>query len=140
MAASLPALSITGWAKAPEEKAFYLFSHFYESEKNQTTFYGSNVTNLQWLVSMYGHDPYEFAGQLRLALTNYLARYYDQVEVDVESDVGPQNVGVKVNFTVSSNVYEGGVRYSFGHLVEQNGKIAKLLSLINGTYQEAKGA
>lgn len=135
MAASLPALSITGWAKAPEEKAFYLFSHFYESEKNQTTIYGSNVTNLQWLVSMYGHDPYEFCAQLRLALTKYLDRYYDQVEVDVVSDNGPMNPETKVNFTVTSNVYEDGIRYSFGHLVEKNGKIAKLLSLINGTYQ-----
>lgn len=135
MAASLPALSITGWAKAPEEKAYYMFAHFYESQKNQTTIYGTNVTNLQWLVSMYGDDPAEFAGQVRVALTNYLGRYFDQVEVDVTHDSGPQNPGTKVNFTVASNVYENGVRYSFGHLVEQNGKVARLLSLINGDYQ-----
>lgn len=134
MTTYVPALSVTGWASSPEDKAYYLFSHFYESEKNQTLIYGKNVTNLQWLCSQYDHDIPEFCAQLRNALTSYLGRYYDQVEINTAHDDGPNNPGSIVKVTVSSTVYENGIKYSFGHLVEKNGKVAKLLTLVNGEY------
>ncbi len=134
MTTYVPALSITGWAGSPEDKAYYLFAHFYESEKNQTQVYGKNVTNLQWLCAQFEHDIPEFCGQLRKDLSKYLQRYYDQVEIDTTHNDNKSNPGSIVKVTVSSTVYVDGIKYSFGHLVEKNGKIAKLLTLVNGTY------
>jgi hypothetical protein len=134
MSAVVPTLSPVGWARSPEDKAFFLFSHFYESEKNQTRVYGNNVSNLQWLNAEYGTDIPEFCAQLRKTLTDYLGRHFDSVNVDVTSDMNT-NPGSQINIKVSSSVFENGIKYSFGHLVQQNGKVVKLLTLINGSYQ-----
>lgn len=130
-----PSLSLSGWAKSPEDVAYFLFADFYESQKNQTQTYGNNVSNLQWLVAEYGHDIPLFCQKLRETLTNYLNRYYDQVDIETAYESTAQNPGSLVKVTVSSTVYDNGVKYSFGHLVEKNGKVGKLLTLIaDGTY------
>src|SRR5437763_514978 len=134
MSAVVPTLSPVGWARSPEDKAYFLFSHFYESQKNQTRVYGNNVANLQWIVPTYGSDIPEFCAQLRKTLNDYLGRNFDSINVDVTSNLS-SNLGTQVDVTISTSVYQDGIKYSFGHLVQMNGKISKLLTLINGTYQ-----
>lgn len=134
MTVVLPTLSPSGWVKSPEEKAYFAFAHLYEAQKNQSLLYGKNVSNMQWLAAQYGHDIPEFCAQLRLCLEKYLGRYFEAVSVNISHNDTPANPGSKVNVTISSEVWDNGKRYSFGHLVEMNGKIAKLLTLINGEY------
>lgn len=134
MTTCVPTLSITGWAKTPEDMAYFLFAHAYESEKNQTTIYGDNVTNIQWLNERYGKDIPEFCAQLREGLTKYLERHYDSVQVDITHNDNASNPGSLITVTISTIVYKDGRKYSFGHLVEKNGQVAKLLTMINGAY------
>ncbi len=135
MSKVVPTLSPIGWAKSPEDKAYFLFSHFYESMKNQSRTYGNNVSNLQWLVERYGKNVPEFCAQLRNTLDAYLGRHFESVSIDVTSDLNVNSQSGLANVTISSSVYENGIRYSFGHLVQMNGKVTKLLTLINGNYQ-----
>lgn len=134
MTVCVPTLSLTGWAKTPEDMAYFLFAHAYESDKNQTIIYGDNVTSISWLNERYGRDITEFCAQLRSTFTNYLERHYDSVVVDISHNDNPTNTSSLITVTISSVVYKDGRKYSFGHLVEKNGQVAKLLTLVNGNY------
>ena len=130
----VPTLSITGWARTPEDMAYYLFAYLYEADKNQSTIYGKNVCTLAYLNATYGKDIPEFCGQLRTMLETYLGRHFDQVNVDITHDDTAGNTGSLVNVYINSTVYKNGRKYSFGHLVQKNGQVAKLLTLVNGDY------
>lgn len=133
MTIAVPTLSAAGWVRSPAEKADYLFSHFYESDKFQTYLYSNNVSNLQYLIEQFGHDIITVTQKLRSALEIYLARYYDVVTVEVTSeDVLAPTADGKITLRVFCRVIENGKEYSFGKLiVAMNSKLEKVITLNN---------
>ena len=127
-----PSLSAAGWVTSPAEKADLLLSHFYASVKNQTSLYGNNVSNLQWLVQRYGHDVVSLVTQVRSNLEVYLGRYYPAVNVEVGSNDSPSNDTNQITLRVFCQVTENGKQYSFGRLITTiNSKIEKIILLNN---------
>lgn len=128
----VPTLSTHGWVTSPPEKADFLISHFYESDKAQTYLYGSNITNLQWLIERYGHEIPSLCQQIRLALETYLGRYYQAATVEVLNDASAENKTSKVMLRLYCSVVEEGVTYSIGKLLTiSDSKFEKITDLNN---------
>lgn len=128
----VPSLSVRGWIVAIPEKADLLFSHFFESDGYQSYIYGSNVSNLQNLVRLYGHAPELLCENIRNTLFTYLGRYYPSVNVDVTFDTSVDN---KISVTIFIDVVEENRKYQFSRLLMvTNSKIEKVIKLNNDGY------
>ena len=134
MAKCVPTLSPTGWARTPEDMAYFLFAYLYEADKNQSTIYGKNVSTISDLNAMYGNDIPEFCSKLKEMLSDYLGRHFDQVDIDITHNDNATNETSLVNVVISSSIYHNGRKYSFGHMIEKNGQVARLLTQVNGSY------
>lgn len=120
---ALPTLSSNGWVKSPAEKADFLLSHFYESDKFQTYLYGDNVSNVQWLVEQHGHDVVAICSQLKRVLELYLGRYFDTASVQVTSNDNPTynpspHQASDITLRVVASVTQDGKEYTFARLIE----------------------
>lgn len=135
MAIPVPTLSVKGWVTSAAQKADSLISHFYESDKRQTALYGDNVSNLQWVIEQYGHNPLLVCTQLRDELSRYLARYYQSVSVDVTPAGTDKTPGTALTLALYCDVIDDGKQYSFGRLINVNdSKFATIKKLNeNGT-------
>lgn len=136
MADIIPAatLSMSGWVRAPAEKADALLSDCFVADKSQTTVYGDNVTSIQWLIQRYGSAPSEAAVQIRTALERYLGRYYpDGLSVEVRHDDTPANLTGIITLVIDVVFTEGSSRYSLGReLQTRDSKILKIAKINNG--------
>lgn len=133
----VPTLSSAGWVRSASQKADFLLSHFYESDKFQTYIYGQNVTNLQWLIEQYGHDIIKVCQEIQRALELYLGRYYESVAINVVSDDDPAinavpNETSSIKLRLYAQVTEKGKDYSFARLImATNSKFASIVKLNN---------
>ena len=133
---AVPTLSSAGWVRSPAEKADFLLSHFYESDKFQTYLYGKNVANLQWLIEQHGHNITKLCSEIRLTLEQYLGRYYEAVSIEVVSNDQTGTAGDtesnSVQLRVFCQVTENGKDSSFGRLMMQtNSKFQSVVKLNN---------
>lgn len=137
MTVAVPTLSSAGWVRAPADKADFLMSHFFESDKFQTLLYGQNVCNLQWLIERYGHDMTLVCQEIRRDVQVYLARYYDTANVQVTVDTDPAyntvvNDSSFVKLRLVMTVTENGKEYSIAKLIEiSDGKFKRIANMIN---------
>lgn len=137
MTVAVPTLSTLGWVRAPAEKADFLFSHFYTSDKFQTYLYGDQVANVQWLVEQYGHDPLTFCQHVKTTLEQYLGRYYDFVLVEATSDDdatynASPNQGTQIKVRLYVRVTENGKDYTFAKLISaSDSKFQAIIDLNN---------
>lgn len=128
----VPTLSIKGWVTSPAERADFLMSHFYESDKLQSLIYGDNVSSLQWLIEQYGHSIPTLSERLRMTLMDYLGAYYDAVNIDVVSDDSADNLTGRVTLTIKCRVTQDAQEYSFGKLLTlTNSKFDKIIDFNN---------
>lgn len=133
MTIAVPTLSASGWVRAPAEKADFLLSHFYESDKFQTYIYGTNVTNLQWLIQEYGHDLVRLCSEISRSVEAYLGRYYDQATAQcIALDAREGEPEGSSTLKLFCQVFENGKEYSIGRLiVATNSKFEKIMKLNN---------
>lgn len=130
---------MSGWVSSSSEKADALMAHFYESDKAQTLLYGTNVTNLQYIVEQFGHDVISLQQRLRTELETYLGRYYDYVAVTISSNDSVANPVSQIELKIYADVTEGATQYSFGKLlVVSNSKIQKIANLNNYGFTDSQ--
>lgn len=112
----VPTLSTHGWVTNTAEKIDFLLAHWVESDAEQDTIYGNNVTNLQEVIQKYNDDPHRIASEIQNKLGAYLSRYYPD-GVIVETSVTPakdqepvnefrMNIGVVIVFKVGDKEYK----------------------------------
>lgn len=98
----VPTLSLDGWVKSTAEKADYLISHFYLSERSQTFLYLREVASMQWIVQETQGDPSSTCKLLREEISKYFGRYFTNVTVDATFSHDPPNSGkIAIRFFVS---------------------------------------
>lgn len=137
MSIAVPTLSSNGWVRAPAEKADFLLSHFYESDKFQTYLYGEGITSIQWIIEQYGHDIIACCSELRRALELYLGRYFDSVTAQVTSNdnitYNPvPHQGSDITLRLVCSVTQDGKEYSFARLiVTSDSKFQRVINLNN---------
>jgi hypothetical protein len=130
---SVPALSATGWTRSPAEKADYLMSHFYESDKFQTYLYGLNVCSLPWLIEQYGNEPARVCREIEDQLGAYLSRYYDSAVVQCVANDNPDvNPTSEITLRLYCQVTEEGKEYVIARLImTKDSKFQKIVKLNN---------
>jgi hypothetical protein len=133
MTIAVPTLSATGWTRSPAEKADFLMSHFYESDKFQTYLYGQNVTNLQWLIEQYGNDPARVCREIQDGLQAYLSRYYDSAVVQCTANDNPAiNPTSEITLKLFCQVVENGKEYVIARLImSKDSKFQSIVKMNN---------
>jgi hypothetical protein len=135
MSEVMPTLSTFGWVMNPLEKLDFALAHFFESDKLQTSIYGSNVTSFPWILEQHSHDVIQAADQVRSALNTYLSRYYDGANVDVK--VTPENTtspGSRMRMSLAVSVIDNGSEYQASRLALLSE--GKLLQFINANNED----
>lgn len=127
-----PTLTPQGWLVNPAEKIDAALAHCFAAHKSQTALYGDNVTSIQWLLEQYRSDISDLCMKMRQALSDFLNRYFDAVDVDVISDTSSDPSASKINLRISITFFQDGKQYSAGKLLHtQNGKLAGVFNIIN---------
>lgn len=132
MAIEVPTLSSAGWLSGPAEKIDRLMSYYFTSERSQSTLFAGSVVSLPYHLQKYSHDEGTLREVIRDALRDYLEPHFDQVVVNIRTDVpNPDDPG-RINLTFDVELVQDGVRYSAGRLIEtHNGSMLKLINLNN---------
>lgn len=104
----VPSLSSRGWVSDVIGKMDMLLANFLTSDYSQTELYLGNISSMQYLVKVYGNDPRTFSQELQRKLEDYIGRYFDAVQVkvetwyiDTEMNDGPYGVKIVITGVVS---------------------------------------
>lgn len=100
----VPSLSSRGWVSDVIGKMDMLLANFLTSDYSQTELYLGNISSMQYLVKVYGSDPRTFSQELQRKLEDYIGRYFDAVQVKVETwylntEMNDGPYGVKIVIT-----------------------------------------
>ena len=129
----VPSLSPAGWVTDVATKADILMAWFFESIKSQTYIYGSNVSNLQWLIEEYGSNTMTLTSQISSTLEIYLGRYFDFVSATVTADDTPSNLNGSITITIHCLITDNGIQYSLGKLLQvSDSTVIDIININNG--------
>ena len=133
MSAPVPTLSSDGFVTAIPSKADRLLSYFFLSQASQSNAYRGKIASLPSLIQQYGNDDYSLRTALERTLTDMLGSYFEQVSVTVTVTKGDDTkVPGRMDVSVSVDVIDNGISYSFGRLVQVlNSKIQRIIDLNN---------
>jgi hypothetical protein len=128
----VPTLSFSGWVKSTAEKADYVFSHFYLSERSQTALYRNQVSSLQWIIQNKQGDMTGTCQLIRETLGAYFGRYFKNVSVEVTFKEDPPNTGKVLIKMFIAFFDDEGKEFNLTRLAElENSKFAKIRKLNN---------
>ncbi len=131
MSKPVPSLSAAGWLESIAEKADAIMAYYILSEYSQSHLYKSHVTSLTWHIQQYGNDPGRLETRVGEDLNTYFTRYFEKVDVNVNTDTPNPLDPDRINLTIDITVYEGSQRYSLGKAIESiNGKVEKIQTII----------
>lgn len=129
----VPSLSMSGWTTNTVEKADFLLSHFFESDKAQSYLYRGNIANLQFIIEEHGDNFIAMCDKIRQTLESYLSRYYPRgVVVDVSnnaSEITSNEVTLRIYCRA---IEDDGKEVVFGKMLNvKDTKFSKIMSLNN---------
>jgi hypothetical protein len=129
----VPTLSTFGWVTSVPEKIDFLLTHFFVSDKYQSTLYKGNISNAQAIIQQYGNNITGITNALRDTLGSYLSRYFSNVNISVGyTDADPVNSSTKVEVQIGILFTENGVEYSAQKQIPLiDGRFANFQSLNN---------
>lgn len=128
----VPTLSFSGWIRSTPEKADYLFSHFYESERSQTFIYKDRVSNLQYIIQKNKNNITATCSEIQATLTTYFLAYFPIVVVEVDYQEVPVNSG-KITIRMYLTVTDvDGKEFNLSRLADLiDSKFDKVRKLVN---------
>lgn len=128
----VPTLSTDGWVETPIIKADRLFAHFFVSEYSQTFLYKGNVTSFPYIIQNNKEDPSGTASAVKISLTNYFNRYYENCDVAVDWKMAPEDTA-RVELEIYVELLDSdGVKFSLGNTVTLiDSKVEKVVKLNN---------
>lgn len=129
----VPTLSEDGWVKSTEERADYLFSHFFVSEYSQTALYTGAVSSFPYIIQKNQGDMINTVSDLRTALQIYFSRYFTNVKSEaVHTEDPPKSGKYRINLHVSFTD-EDGKDFALARVAEVlDSKLVKVLAINNG--------
>lgn len=129
----VPTLSLSGWVNEIREKSDRLLSYFFYSDASQSNLYYGNVTSLPDIIKRFGNEKDRIDREMREAMYNYLKRYFDIVDIDVEVTIPDDPTDDRMNLICRIAVGQNGIRYDFSKLVAiENSKIKEIIDRNNG--------
>lgn len=129
----VPSLGTQGWVTDEANKMDLLLSHFFLSDYNQTQLYPNNVISLPRIIQNNGNQIDGIINELKSKLTNYLKRYYDDVEVNLKGTPDPNtSPSIKFDLGVSIVVKDNTGTLTYENLIKtENSKLIDIIKLNN---------
>lgn len=130
---ALPSLSTYAWVKNPAEKVDFCMAHFVASEKNQTSLFAKNVSNLQWILEQYTEDMVGASDAVRRTLNTYLERYFDDINVETEiTEFNSEESLSRMVLIIRISIVDKGENYSVQRVMSiQDGRFKAFIQLNN---------
>jgi len=117
---AVPQLSVEGYVTNKNIIMMKLYEHFLASDYSQSNIFLHKVESLKFIISEHS-NPYDLKSNITSALTRLYERYFKNVEVLVDVDVGDSNNQLYIDVTC---VDDDGVRYTLSRTLEEvDGKI-----------------
>ena len=129
----VPSLGTQGWVTDDTNIMDLLLSHFFLSDYNQTQLYPGNVISLPEIIQKNSNQIDGIINELKNKLTNYLNRYYDDVEVNLEGDPDINtSPDIKFDLRISIVVKSNNGVDSYTNLIQtENSKLINIIKLNN---------
>lgn len=128
----VPTLSEDGWVTSTEERADYLFSHFFASEYSQTAFYVGTVASFPYIIQNNQGNMTNTVVALKNTLEKYFGRYFKNVVVDATHKEEPEKSGRVAITLYVSFTDEDGKEFVLARMAEMlNSKIVNILAINN---------
>lgn len=128
----VPTLTTAGWKTEIRDKADTLMSYFFYSDASQSNIYLGNITSLPKIIEEYGNEESSIRSQMESLLNQYLSRYFDYVDVNVDVRIPEDSVDNRMEVLMSVVVGEKGVKYDMSRLLRsKNGKIIEIIDRNN---------
>lgn len=132
MTASVPTLSEARWVNNVAEKADQLVAYYFAADASQTHLYPDAVVSLPAHVQQYGNDETQLRLKVRESLERYLREYFEQVIVDVTTELPSPDDTNRINLTLECNIVDNGVSYSLSRLITVvNSKVVQIVDILN---------
>ena len=133
MSTIVPTLSSVGWVTQLAEKADRLFAYYMTSEFSQSTLCYGHVTSLTYHIQQYGNDAILLKKRVEEDLTQYLSRYFDNLDLEVTTHLPDPDDPERINLRVSVVVYEKGKSYSLGReILSVKSQVERVINLNKG--------
>lgn len=129
----VPTLSEDGWVKTTEERADYLFAHFFVSEYSQTALYERAVASFPYIIQKNQGSITNTISELRQVLQSYFSRHFTNVKADAVANEDPPKSGkFRINLHVSFTD-EDGKEFALAKVANVlNSKLVNVLNINNG--------
>lgn len=130
----MPTLTIKGWVKSLEEVVDTALAHMLVSDYSQSNSHFGNITSFSWLVAKWGNRPADMAMETEHAITNYLSKYVDKVEVSVTYNFPDNSTSSKTyDLSIALTVYKGDQIYNLAEKIEIiDSKFKRVAEVSNG--------
>jgi len=115
-------LSTEGAIASPRAVMKRLMENFMVSDFSQTLFYGGNVASLRYIYSGFDNDIRQLELDITASLQTMYSRYFDNVEVFVETSLNED--GVSVDIAMEISVLERGTPYTLSEAVNTKDVLA----------------
>lgn len=128
----MPSLSANGWLVEFTERADALMAYYITSEHSQSYIYYGSITSLTYHIQQYGQSPNLLEDHVREDLSKYFRRYFDDIQLDVRTDIPDPDDPNRLNLTIDAIIIENGQRYSLGREVQTlNNRVVNVFTLNN---------
>ena len=131
MPVKVPSLTASGWLSEIGERADLLLAYYLTSEKSQSYVYYGSVTSLTYHVQRYGYDSSKLEQEVSRSLTDYFSRYFEDVDLDVTTQIPNSDDPERLNLRIDVLVSEKGERYRLGREIQVEKSTVKDIMKIN---------
>ena len=113
----VPTLSTAGWVSDVANMAVKLMDYFITSDVSQSQLYRGEITSLRHLVQRHGSNPTYLEEHVRTQLSNYLSRYFDDVQVNTRT-TGLDVADGRYTLVLDVMLSKDSKQHSLGRLIE----------------------
>ena len=127
-----PSLSENGWVQDSLQKADALFADFLVAEYSQSTLYPGQVSSMTYLIQKGSGDPTYTAELLENALSDYFAKYFNNITCSVTYPTGQTSSRVFLNIALAFEDPNNSKTYSLTRVATlQDSKVVAIENLNN---------
>ena len=124
-----PELGGQGWVRNPADQLPLLFAQAIVSDHSQSNIYAGTITSIPHIVAKHQKNPPVMASELEIALTEYMQRVFDTVQVSVSNiETEDSEYTLAIAITVTRN----GITHSLNNVASiANGVLANVIQEVN---------
>ena len=125
----VPTLSTKGWITSTSEKADFIVTHLFLTNKSQSYIYGQNTFSPQKVYQEHINNLPMLIEVLRYGFETVLSRYFDLVTVSISEKLGTANTSRDgIELFMRCDIVHKGKEYQLGKLIGGDGSMFRILT------------